>query len=62
MTIDLYETASGTRMTVRQHVAEREAENLPAVRRHRELAGVGWRQTAERLVAFLERGDRKWGS
>ncbi len=54
MTVELEATRRGTRMTVRQRVAEPEAENLPAVRRHRELAGVGWRQTVERLVAFLE--------
>ena len=53
MTVDLFETPRGTRITVRQHVAEREAEAHPAVARHRELAGVGWRQTAERLVDYL---------
>jgi hypothetical protein len=26
-----------------------------SVVRHRELAGEGWRQTAERLVEYLER-------
>jgi uncharacterized protein YndB with AHSA1/START domain len=41
-------------MTV-QRVAEPEAANHPAVVRHRELAGVGWGQTAERLIQYLER-------
>src|SRR5262245_3762995 len=54
MTVELEATRRGTRMTVRQRVAEREAANLPAIRRHRELAGEGWRQTVERLVDFLE--------
>jgi hypothetical protein len=40
-------------MTVHQRVAEPEAAAMPAVLRHRELAGVGWRQTAERLVEYL---------
>jgi uncharacterized protein YndB with AHSA1/START domain len=55
MTVELYATRRGTRMTVRQRVAEPEAAGHPAVVRHRELAGVGWGQTAERLIQFLER-------
>lgn len=60
MTVDLYETRRGTRMTVRQHVAERELATHPAVLRHRELAGVGWQQTAERLIKFLEERKATW--
>jgi uncharacterized protein YndB with AHSA1/START domain len=54
MTVELHATRRGTRMTVRQRVAEPEAAGIPAVVRHRERAGVGWRQTAERLVEYLE--------
>jgi uncharacterized protein YndB with AHSA1/START domain len=54
MTVELYATRRGTRMVVRQRVAEPEAAGIPAVVRHRELAGVGWRQTAERLIEYLE--------
>jgi uncharacterized protein YndB with AHSA1/START domain len=53
MTVALQPTARGTRMTVHQRVAEPEAAGLPAVLRHRELAGVGWRQTAARLADYL---------
>ena len=53
MTVALQASPRGTRMTVRQRVAEPEAAGLAAVLRHHELAGVGWRQTAERLVAYL---------
>ena len=53
MTVALRASPRGTRMTVHQRVAEPEAAGLPAVARHRELAGVGWRQTAERLVDYL---------
>lgn len=61
MTIELYETPRGTRMLVHQHVADREMARHPAVLRHRELAGVGWGQTAERLVAFLAERSATWG-
>jgi uncharacterized protein YndB with AHSA1/START domain len=54
MTVELHATRRGTRMTVHQRVADPAAAGLPAVVRHRELAGVGWRQTAERLVDYLE--------
>jgi uncharacterized protein YndB with AHSA1/START domain len=54
MTVMLQASARGTRMTVHQRVAEPEAAGLPAVLRHRELAGVGWRQTAARLVDYLK--------
>jgi uncharacterized protein YndB with AHSA1/START domain len=54
MTVELHATPRGTRMTVHQRVADPAAAGLPAVVRHRELAGVGWRQTAERLVDHLE--------
>ena len=54
MTVELHATRRGTRMTVHQRVADPAAAGLPAVVRHRELAGVGWRQTAERLVDHLE--------
>jgi uncharacterized protein YndB with AHSA1/START domain len=53
MTVELHATRGGTRMTVRQHVADPAAAGHPAVVRHRELAGVGWQQTAERLVDYL---------
>jgi uncharacterized protein YndB with AHSA1/START domain len=53
MTVALRASPRGTRMTVHQRVAEPEAAGLPAVARHRELAGVGWRQTAARLVDYL---------
>lgn len=53
MTIVLQASLRGTRMTVHQRVAEPEAAGIPAVVRHHELAGVGWRQTAERLVEYL---------
>lgn len=60
MTVELHATPRGTRMTVRQRVAEPEAAGLPPVVRHRELAGEGWRQTAERLVAYLEQRRTSW--
>lgn len=60
MTIELHETPRGTRMLVRQRVAEPEMARHPAVVRHRELAGVGWGQTAERLVAFLTERSATW--
>jgi hypothetical protein len=41
-------------MTVAQRVAEAELADSPPVVKHRRLAGVGWSQTAERLVAYLE--------
>jgi uncharacterized protein YndB with AHSA1/START domain len=53
MTVALQPSPRGTRMTVHQRVAEPEAASIPAVLRHRELAGVGWRQTADRLVEYL---------
>lgn len=53
MTVELHATRRGTRMTVHQRIAEAEAATNPAVVRHRTLAGVGWGQTAERLVAYL---------
>lgn len=53
MTVALQPSPRGTRMTVHQRVAEPEAAGLPAVVRHRELAGVGWRQTARHLVEYL---------
>ena len=55
MTIELHATRRGTRMTVRQRVSEPAAAGIPAVIRHRELAGEGWRQTAERLAEHLAR-------
>jgi uncharacterized protein YndB with AHSA1/START domain len=60
LTVELHATRRGTRMTVRQRVAEPEAAGLPPVVRHRELAGEGWRQTAERLVAYLEQRSTSW--
>ena len=54
MTVELHATRRGTRMTVHQRIAPPDAAGIPAVVRHRKLAGEGWRQTAERLVAYLE--------
>lgn len=61
MTVELHETRRGTRMTVHQRVAEPEAAATPGVVRHRKLAAIGWSQTAERLVAYLER-RKPWDS
>ena len=55
MTVELHAIPRGTRMTVRQRVAEAEFAGTPPVLRHRELASVGWRETAERLIEYLER-------
>jgi uncharacterized protein YndB with AHSA1/START domain len=55
MTVELVATARGTRMTVAQRVAEPELAGSAAIARHRRLASIGWSQTAERLVAHLER-------
>jgi hypothetical protein len=33
---------------------------VSSVVRHRELAGEGWRQTAERLAEYLERRSTSW--
>lgn len=60
MTVELHATRRGTRMTVHQRVAESEYAGTPPVVRHRELAGEGWRQTAERLAEFLERRSTSW--
>ena len=63
MTVELHATRRGTRMTVHQRVAEAEHAGTPPVVRHRELAGEGWRQTAERLVEYLERrSSTSWPS
>ncbi|MGH7272673.1 MAG: SRPBCC family protein [Polyangiaceae bacterium] len=53
MTVVLQASQRGTRMSVHQRVAESEAAGTPAVVRHHKLAGVGWRQAAERLVEYL---------
>lgn len=55
MTVELAATARGTRMTVAQRVAEPEHANKEPILRHRRLAAIGWNQTAERLIAYLER-------
>lgn len=60
LTVELHATRRGTRMTVHQRVAEPEAAGTPSVVRHRELAGEGWRQTAKRLVEYLERRSTRW--
>ena len=60
MTVELHATRGGTRMTVHQRVAEPEAAGTPPILRHRELAGEGWRQTAERLVEYLEQRTASW--
>jgi len=62
MTIELHATPRGTRMTVHQRVAEPEYAGAPSVLRHRDLAGEGWRQTVERLVAYLEQRSTSWPS
>jgi uncharacterized protein YndB with AHSA1/START domain len=60
MTVELHATRRGTRMAVYFRVAEPEAANIPAVVRHRELAGVGWQQTVVRLVAYLQEKSTQW--
>jgi uncharacterized protein YndB with AHSA1/START domain len=55
MTVELVATARGTRMSVAQRVAEPELADSAPIVRHRKLAAIGWSQTAERLVAYLER-------
>jgi uncharacterized protein YndB with AHSA1/START domain len=60
MTVELHPTRRGTRMTVHHRVLEAEAAGAPAVVRHRELAGVGWSQTAARLVEYLEQRSAGW--
>jgi uncharacterized protein YndB with AHSA1/START domain len=63
MTVELHATRRGTRMIVRQRVAEAEHAGTPPIVRHRELAGVGWRQTVERLIEHLERrSSTSWPS
>ena len=42
-------------MIVAQRVAKRELTDSAPLVRHRKLAAIGWSQTAERLVAYLER-------
>jgi uncharacterized protein YndB with AHSA1/START domain len=61
MTVELVATPRGTRMTVAQRVAEPELADAAPIARHRELAAIGWRQTAARLVAYLERST-PWDS
>jgi uncharacterized protein YndB with AHSA1/START domain len=60
MTIELHATKRGTRMAVRQRVAEPEAAGNPAVVHHHKLAGIGWQQTVERLVDFLAHRSASW--
>ena len=60
MTVELHATPRGTRMTVHHRVAEPGAANIPAVVRHRELAGVGWQQTVARLVEYLQQKSTQW--
>jgi uncharacterized protein YndB with AHSA1/START domain len=55
MTVELVATARGTRMTVAQRVAEPELADSAPIVRHRKLAAISWSQTAEHLVAYLER-------
>ena len=38
-----------------EKVAEPELADSAPIVRHRKLAAIGWSQTAERLVAYLER-------
>ncbi|HVV50343.1 MAG TPA: SRPBCC domain-containing protein [Polyangia bacterium] len=60
LTVEVRATRRGTRMTVRQRVAETEAAEIPPVVRHRHLAGEGWRQSAERLAEYLARRSPSW--
>lgn len=60
LTVELHPTRRGTRMTVHQRVAEPEAAGVRSVVRHRELAGEGWRQSAERLAGYLEQRSMSW--
>lgn len=60
LTVELRATRRGTRMTVHQRVAEPEMAGVPPVVRHRELAGEGWRQSAERLAEYLEHRSTSW--
>jgi uncharacterized protein YndB with AHSA1/START domain len=62
MTVELHATRRGTRMTVHHRVAEAEYAGAPSVASHHERAGEGWRQTAERLVDYLERRSTSWPS
>ncbi len=55
MTVELFASARGTRMTVAQRVVEPELVVSPPMLRHRKLAVIGWNQTAQRLVTYLER-------
>ncbi|MFM9883070.1 MAG: hypothetical protein ACKVQT_08585 [Burkholderiales bacterium] len=53
--VGLVATARGTRKIVAQRVAEPQlADSTPIVRR-RKPAAIGWSQTAQRLVEYLER-------
>jgi uncharacterized protein YndB with AHSA1/START domain len=62
MTVELHATPRGTRMIVHQRVAEAEHAGKPAVVRHRNMAGEGWRQTVARLTEYLERRSTSWRS
>ena len=61
MTVELAATARGTRMRVSQRVAEPELADSAPIVRHKKLAAIGWSQTAERLVAYLE-WRKQWDS
>src|SRR5262249_8139174 len=61
MTVELFATARGTRMTVAQRVAEPEVADSAPIVRHQKLAAIGWIKKAERLVAYLERST-SWAS
>src|SRR5262249_22780335 len=64
MTVARLPPARGTRMRVAQRAAKAALADSPPVMRHRKLAGIGWSQTAERLVAYLEHLERRttWAS
>jgi uncharacterized protein YndB with AHSA1/START domain len=53
MTVELHPNSRGTRMIVRQRVSPADAATLPAVKRHHDMADDGWRETVERLIAYL---------
>lgn len=62
MSVELSATRRGTRMAVYYRVADPDAINHPSVVRHRELAGMGWQQTAARLVEYLQQKSTQWPS
>jgi hypothetical protein len=54
-TVGLVATARGTRMTVAQRVAEPQLADSAPIARHRKPEAIGWSQTVQRRVEYLER-------